>query len=107
MRNRSKGFGGLGPYTLGGGIGHNQFRVLGFQFLELTEQLIILGVGNQGVVQNVVTVIMVPDLASQLFNLLLNRFHWRSSERRLKYSCGSSRYLVIGFRFPALSTGTA
>ena len=54
--------------ALGGRIGREQFGVLRFQRLELAHERVVFGVGDLGLVENVVQVFVVAQLFAELLD---------------------------------------
>ena len=64
MLNRGEFLERCGAYAPGGGIGCNQLRMALFQLLQLPEHPVIVGIGNGGVVEHMIAVIVVINLLS-------------------------------------------
>ena len=60
----------LAADALRGGVGRDQFGMFGFELLQLDHELVEFGVGDFGIVENVVAVLVVADFLPQRFDLL-------------------------------------
>ncbi len=56
-------------HTLRGRIGRGELRMLALERLEPAHQLVVFGVGNLGIVENVVAIVGAIDFVAQLFRL--------------------------------------
>ncbi len=70
MRGLEEAFGGLAADALGGRVGGDVAGMLGLERLEAVHQGIVLGVGEDGGVEDVVEVLVVADLVAEGLNLL-------------------------------------
>ena len=61
---------GLPPHPLGGGIGGNPLRVGLLQLLQLTQHAVVFKIGDGGLVQDIVQIVVVVELPAELLNLL-------------------------------------
>ena len=61
---------GLPPHPLGGGIGSNPLWVGLLQFLQLTQHAVVFKIGDGGLVQDIVQIVVVVELPAELLNLL-------------------------------------
>ena len=77
MRNFHETFAGRGANALGRGIVTREFRMRGFQSLELAEQGVVFGVRNFGSVEHVILVLVVTEGVTQLLDFLLHGTHGR------------------------------
>ncbi len=59
---------GWGPYPLGGGIGGHELGVFLLELLELPEELVVLRVGYQGPVEDVVVIVVLADEVPELLD---------------------------------------
>src|SRR6266446_3911662 len=66
----------LAAYALSGGVGRDQFRMLGFKLLEFVDQFVEFGVADLRIVENVIAVFVVADLVAQGFDLSLYCCRW-------------------------------
>ena len=55
----------LGADALGRRIGTDQRRVLRFDAADLGDQPVVVGIGNRGFVEHVITMVVLGDLAQQ------------------------------------------
>jgi hypothetical protein len=83
MGDRPESFKRLGSYSLGWRIWGDQLRMFVFQSLQLLEKGVIGSIGNLGIVEAIVTVVVVVDLlpefcrslAHRLWDLVTSIFH--------------------------------
>src|SRR5215469_11297785 len=73
----------LAAYPLGGRIGGNEARILRLQLFQTVHQLVELGVGYLGSIENVIEVFVVANLVAQLFNVLGRHRKRLYSEERI------------------------
>ena len=66
----TKAFARLAADALGGRIGRDQFGMFVFELLQLNHELVEFGVGDFGIVEDVVEVFVVADFFPQCFDLL-------------------------------------
>jgi len=59
--------------ALGGRVGGDEFGILGLDVLQPLEQPVVLGVGNYGVIERMVKMVVVGDLLAERLQLLANR----------------------------------
>jgi len=64
-----KFFGGFATDPLSWRIGRDQFRMLGLKLFQPAEQLIEFVVGDRRLIENVILILVFPDLFSEVFNL--------------------------------------
>jgi hypothetical protein len=64
----------LAPHALGGRIGRDKLRILGLQLLKPAHQFVKLEVGDFRVIQDVVPILVVADIISELFNFFFDGF---------------------------------
>ncbi len=69
VRRFDEAFARLAADALGGRVGRDQFRMFGFELLQLNHELVEFGVGDFGIVENVVAVFVMADLVPQCFDL--------------------------------------
>ena len=60
-----KGVQGLAPHPLGGGVRRDQLRVSRLQLLQLPEHPVVLKIGDGGVIQYIVVVVVLVQLLAQ------------------------------------------
>ncbi len=72
----NEAFARLTAHAKGGGVRRNQFGMLGFESLEAVHQLVVFGVRNLGLVQDVVKMFVAAQVGLQLFDLARGIFHW-------------------------------
>ena len=70
VRRFDETFARLAAHALRGRVGGDQFRMLGFELLQLVHQLVEFGVGDLGIVEHVVAVFVVADFLAQGFDFL-------------------------------------
>jgi len=68
MLHLDKPLGRLRSHPLGWRVGRDQFRMFRLQRPQFVQQRIVLGVAGNGIVQHVVAIVMIVDLAPQLCN---------------------------------------
>ena len=56
-----------GSHALGGRLGSNKLWMVLFQLLQSSHKVVILGVGDIGIVQRVIAIVMVTNIFPQLF----------------------------------------
>jgi hypothetical protein len=66
MTNLDESLRGLAPHPLRGRIRRGQIGVTGLKLPELEEQPVVLGIADQGRIEDIVTVVVEMELASQL-----------------------------------------
>ena len=67
-------FAGLAADALSGRIGSDQFGMFRLDFLQLNHELVELGVGNLGIVEDVVEIFVVADFFPEGVDLLFDPF---------------------------------
>src|SRR5438067_4941773 len=95
MLHFDEAFAGLAAHALRRRIGRDEFRVRGLQLQQLLHQQIEFGVADLGVVEDVVTMLVVADLFAQRFHLARHR-GW--------LACGHDTGKDYTFRGPAART---
>lgn len=80
MLHRLEGAGRFNPDTLCRRIRGYKFWMLGFEALELTHEPVILGVRDLYIVENIVPVIVIPNLIAQRFEFLFEIRHRAGTE---------------------------
>ena len=60
-----------GADALGGRVGRGQLGMIGLERFEPAHQAIVFGVGNLGIVEDVVAVVVMVNLLAKLFDLRL------------------------------------
>ena len=70
VNHLSKTVQGLPPHPLGGGIGGNPLWVGLLQLLQLTQHAVVFKIGDGGLVQDIVQIVVVVELPAELLNLL-------------------------------------
>ena len=66
VRNRLKTFCDASADSLSWRIGADEIRMIGFELLQLTQQLVELGVADLGLVRDVVALFVMTNLATEL-----------------------------------------
>ncbi len=84
MLHRAKGLDGFGADPLGRGIRGDGIGMTLLQFLQFAQQAVVFGVGDLGVVEDVIAVVMVMQLGAQLFDALEVPGLAHGLERRLR-----------------------
>ena len=56
---------GLRPHALGGGVGRHELRPAGFELLQLAHEAVVLGIRDLRLVEHVIEIVVVIDLAAQ------------------------------------------
>ena len=70
VNHLSKTVQGLPPHPLGGGIGGNPLWMGLLQLLQLTQHAVVFKIGDGGLVQDIVQIVVVVELPAELLNLL-------------------------------------
>ncbi|MCY1402627.1 hypothetical protein D9M71_177770 [compost metagenome] len=86
MAHLAKGRGGIAANALGRRLRRNQLGVRFFESLQLTEQAVVLGIGNARFVEYVVAVVVRVEFAAQLgdaFGSGLGVGHRKASSSKL------------------------
>ena len=96
MFHHPEGFHRGGADALGGGVGCQEPGVLFLKLLKLPHQVVVFGVANFRAVQHVVTVVMVVDFGTELFDFYFSFFRAGHAvpsflNSFLKYSTGGER----------------
>ena len=69
MHHHAEFFARRRTHTLRGRIGRRQLRMLALERLEPSQQLVVVGVGDFGIVEYVVAMVGAVDFVAQLFGL--------------------------------------
>ena len=88
----------LGANALGRRVGREELGMVGLDIPQLVHQLVVLGVRDLGIVEDVVAVVVVVELLAQLFHALLGRL---GGGLRVRHDgdCGLGR-LIRGCQTP-------
>src|SRR2546426_3205553 len=84
----------LAANSLGGGVGGDQFGVLGFELFHFVDELVEFGVADLGIVENIVAVLVVADLVAHGFDLRLD-CGWRPVGGNYSARLDSSQFPVL------------
>ena len=70
VTDRAECLDGLSADALRGRVGGNKVRIFALQTLQFPHQAVVLGVGYLGVVEDIITIVVVVDFFAEFFDLL-------------------------------------